>query len=161
MSINKASMFEELMDTCKKLNIEPNHILISHGGASLVYDMREYTGDIDVEVLDVGDWNILKFIYPNNIKHYPALGRCSAVDAIAVGNIDFHHPRGAFGLQGRETIIVNGFHISSQKQLLVERIKLGREKDMDDIHKLVALQLAVDDEYKAKLHELLNTQWDK
>ena len=156
MALNKTELLNELTLTCDRLNIPHHHIHISHGGAGVINGTREFTNDIDVAVLSPVTWVNILFPLENKIRYNP-LGLSVGADAIRVGNIDFHW------MDEIDISVdvhdVGGFWVSTKYQVLIERIKLGREKDKEEAVMLYK-------EYSSRLPEYLNKRfkslnWDE
>ncbi len=130
MSLDKETLLNELTTTCAQLQIPHHHIHISHGGAAVINEIRKTTGDIDVSILSVKTWERLLKANVGEFIRYEPLGLSVGADAIRVGNIDFHW------MDEIDITVdvhnVDGFWVSTNEQILIERIKLGRDKDKDE-----------------------------
>lgn len=153
MSLNKRDMLTQLAHTCEKLNIPRSIVHISHGGASLLHGLRETTEDIDVEIMNEVVWE--RLTRSHKVTRYEALGLNCGASIINVGNIDFHWSDEKD--LSTQMYAYREFFVSTKYQLLADRIKLGRSKDMGDIHKLSDFYLQLPKYLKLRLDSLLET----
>lgn len=134
--LNKEQLLSELTQACKDNNI-PHHLIhISHGAAAVINGLRETTSDIDVAVMSANIWANLfsKYGDKNHIRYDPLGFNCGA-NVIRVGNVDFHWMDEIdISVDVYECL---GFFVSSNKQILIERIKLGRDKDRAEASQLI------------------------
>ena len=158
MALNKQQLIAELTGICNTHAINYADICITCGGASTIYNLREETNDIDVDVCELEVWNKLVSIPGVKTKHYPALGLMTAADVVSIGNVDFHWRDNN---QEKDYIknysMYLGFNVSTKLELLEDRVKLGREKDLEDINLLKdEYQNLLSDELKQRLSKMLN-----
>ena len=155
MSYNKVSFLATLSAAVEALGIAKKSVTISHGGASLMLGLREATNDIDVQ-LTSSVFDILAKTHP--VKVLGALGWNGEQQVIEFQGVDFHRcPVGTIIFPYSWKDSVDGFDVTGQLQLLVDRIKLGRRKDLDDIYHLRSLWRSLPDQYKDRLSHLLDT----
>lgn len=133
MAMSKRKFSTALAETSRKLNIPRENMIISMGGASLIFGMRETTNDIDISMLDSWDRQIFNRLVFEGYKvtRYEATGTMPGVDIINVGDVELHWPDEVdLGYQHRN---YRGYRISTKYQLFVDRIKLGRDKDLAEM----------------------------
>ena len=67
-------------------------MIISMGGASLLFGLRETTNDIDILMIDTLDRQIFNRLVSegHQVKRYEQTGIMIGADIIAVGEIDLH-----------------------------------------------------------------------
>ena len=119
-----------LAETSIELNIPRENMIISMCGASLIFRLRETTNDIDFLMIDTWDRQIFNRLVSEGhpVKRYEQTGIMIGVDIIAVGDVDLHwYDETDLGYQYRN---YRGYRICTEYQLFVDRIKLGREKDI-------------------------------
>ena len=136
MAMSKRKFSTTLAETSIKLNIPRENMIISMGGASLIFGLRETTSDIDILMIDTWDRQIFNRLvaqgYP--VKRYEQTGIMIGADIIAVGDVDLHwYDETDLGYQCRN---YRGYNICTEYQLFVDRIKLGREKDLAEMQLL-------------------------
>lgn len=136
MAMSKRKFSTILAETSIKLNIPRENMIISMGGASLIFGMRETTNDIDILMIDTWDRQIFNRLvamgYP--VKRYKQTGIMIGADIIAVGDVDLHwYDEVDQSYQHRN---YHGYRICTEYQLFVDRIKLGREKDLAEMRLL-------------------------
>ncbi len=138
MALNKRELMTELSQTCDKYNIPRDKILITCGAAAVIHDLRLETNDIDVEILDERTWDNLNWSEGTTVKRYEALNLMPGADVINIGNVDFHW-RGGMpkDFDWKKVGVHRGFMCSTKVHILEDRIKLGREKDVDEVIKLL------------------------
>ena len=133
MAMSKRKFSTILAETSIKLNIPRENMIISMGGASLIFGLREATNDIDILMIDTWDRQIFNRLVAegHSVKRYPQTGIMIGADIIAVGDVDLHwYDEDDLSYQHRN---YRGYRICTEYQLLVDRIKLGREKDLAEM----------------------------
>lgn len=154
MSYNRLEFLETLTSVVDGLNIPRKAVTISHGGASLMLGLRDTTEDIDVQLAQ-GTFDVLAT--KHEVKKLSALGWNGEQSVIEVGGVDFHRSSaGAFMYPFNWRDAVNGFDVTPQLQLLVDRIKLGRVKDLSDMYKLRSIWIHLPDSFKDRLTYILD-----
>lgn len=132
MAMSKRKFSTILAETSTKLNIPRENLIIYVGGASLMYGFRHTTNDVDLMVIDSNREIFNRLVSEGHQpKRYEQTGLMPGADVISIGSADLHW---------YDEVDVNydmrnyrGYKISSRYQLFVDRIKLGRDKDMADI----------------------------
>ena len=130
MAMSKRKFSTILAETSIELNIPRENMIISMGGASLIFGLRETTNDIDILMIDTWDRQIFNRLVSEGhpVKRYEQTGIMIGADIIAVGDVDLHwYDEPDLGYQCRN---YRGYNICTEYQLFVDRIKLGREKDL-------------------------------
>lgn len=113
---------------CEELNIPKDQVIISHGGATLIWGVREETNDIDVSIPED---LFSKIAVEEEIIHRPALNQEAAVLSWIyendIGEVDYHcHKEDT---DTKELVEYAGFKVTSIKQTRIDYLKLNREKD--------------------------------
>lgn len=150
--MNKAEYFSELDKACDKFGIKKSEVIISHGGASLVFGYKDQTSDIDVSVSNEA-YEKLKAAGLEK-KVIPPFGKNPEWECVGYGNIDFHPMRPTWGKI--DTILVRGYQVTNKFTLLKDRIDLAREKDLPDVLCLLEYAGFLSDGYKGQLRNFLN-----
>lgn len=154
MSYDKQTYIETLNDAVQKLRMSKSAVVISHGGASLMLGLRDETSDIDVQ-LAPGTFEALRS--SQEVKTFGARGWSPAVDGFTFENVDFFKlPHGSILYPFEYKDRVSGYDVTSRMQLLCDRVKLGRTKDLDDILRLKSMWIYLPCHYKDRLSELLD-----
>jgi hypothetical protein len=159
--MNKEEFFKTLDNAAEKLGIKKDEIVISHGGASLYYGLRDSTNDIDVQVYFTRQTErILKDnCISANIVELPALNEnCRPVLIYPIMGVDFHirETNDTHCLQdlARTT---EGYWVTTRFRLLKDRIDLAREKDLSDAEYLFSIQgESLDLDYKTRFYQMVN-----
>lgn len=129
--LDRKQFIDILNKACESLGFDKRRIIISHGGASIMHNLRKETEDVDVSV-PKEYWDLL-VENGNEVKVLPANGHLKEVKIIEYMGVDFH-------LEGnvdpRDLMVFHGYGVTKPLRLLRDRIALGREKDVDDILKL-------------------------
>lgn len=136
MAMSKRKFSTTLAETSIKLNIPRENMIISMGGASLIFGLRETTNDIDILMIDTWDRQIFNRLVSegHQVKRYEQTGIMIGADIIAVGDVDLHwYDEVDQSYQHRN---YRGYRICTEYQLFVDRIKLGREKDLVEMRLL-------------------------
>lgn len=128
--LDKSSILSTMEYMCTLFDIPRHHIHISHGAAAVLQGIREETDDIDVAILSPKTWSNLLDYGVGDLKRYEVLGLNVAADVLGFQSVEFHWPDEIDICQDVETM--NDFLVSTKYQILVERIKLGREKDREE-----------------------------
>ena len=79
-----------------------------------------------------------------------------AADVINIGNVDFHW-RGGMpkDFDWKKVGVYRGFMCSTKVHILEDRIKLGREKDVDEVIKLLPYRNSISKELNDMIPEML------
>ena len=129
--LNKEQFLAKLNAAVESLGFDKRRVIISHGGASMMHNLRKETEDIDVSI-PKEYWDLL-IENGCEVKVLPAREYVSEVKIIEYMGVDFH-------LEGnvdpRDLTIFYGYGVTKPLRLLRDRIALGREKDVSDIMKL-------------------------
>ena len=129
--LNKEQFLAKLNAAVESLGFDKRRVIISHGGASMMHNLRKETEDIDVSI-PKEYWDLL-IENGCEVKVLPAREYVSEVKIIEYMGVDFH-------LEGnvdpRDLTIFYGYGVTKPLRLLRDRIALGREKDVPDIMKL-------------------------
>ena len=129
--LNRQQFIEILNKACESVGFDKRRVIISHGGASMLHNLRTETEDIDVSI-PKEYWDSL-IENGNEVKVLPACKYVSETKIIEYMGVDFH-------LEGnvdpRDLTIFYGYSVTKPLRLLRDRIALGREKDVPDIMKL-------------------------
>lgn len=132
--LNKEQFLAKLNAAVESLGFDKRRVIISHGGASMMHNLRKETEDIDVSI-PKEYWDLL-IENGCEVKVLPAREYVSEVKIIEYMGVDFH-------LEGnvdpRDLMCFYGYAVTKQLRLLRDRIALGREKDVSDIMKLKQL----------------------
>lgn len=149
--MDKRDILSKLSCTCLKLGIDRSEVTIVGGSASLLNKMRDETNDIDIIIgRDTYDKLLTK---PNIvITSLPPIGHFKTSSVIQVDGLDFVH---IDSLRPYQTYTRRGFKVLSKLGLLMYRIDLGTEKDLEDILQLRDLWSVLDLHYAVKLKFLL------
>ena len=154
MAYDKQGYLDTLDMAVQKLRMSKSAVVISHGGASLMLGLRNETNDIDVQ-LAPGTFEALRS--SQEVKTFSACGWSPAVDGFTFENVDFFKlPHGSILYPFEYKDKTNGYDVTSSMQLLLDRIKLGRTKDLDDILRLKSMWIYLPCHYKDRLSELLD-----
>lgn len=135
IDLNKARIIDTLKFLCSEFNVPHNHLHITHGAAAVINGIRETTRDIDVSVLSPITWEEFKGIGLVECKRYELLGLNVGADVLDFGMVELHWPD-EFDIS-QDVNVVDGFLVSTNYQILIERIKLGRDKDLEEAIKLI------------------------
>lgn len=129
--LNKEQYLAKLNAAVESLGFDKRRVIISHGGASMLHNLRTETEDIDVSI-PKEYWDLL-IENGCEVKVLPARKYVSETKIIEYMGVDFH-------LEGnvdpRDLTIFYGYGVTKPLRLLRDRIALGREKDVPDIMKL-------------------------
>lgn len=129
--LNKEQYLAKLNAAVESLGFDKRRVIISHGGASMIHNLRKETEDIDVSI-PKEYWDLL-IENGCEVKVLPAREYVSEIKIIEYMGVDFH-------LEGnvdpRDLACFYGYSVTKQLRLLRDRIALGREKDVADIYKL-------------------------
>lgn len=154
MSYNKETFLATLNEAVQTLRISKKSVTISHGGASLLLGLRDETNDIDVQ-LQPNVFDILA--RKHEVVPLDALGWNGPQQTIEFQGVDFHRYHvGSFLYPFSWKEMVDGYDVTPALQLLVDRIKTGRTKDLDDILRLRNIWINLPDHYKDRLSGLLD-----
>jgi hypothetical protein len=131
--MNKAKLIYEYNEFIKHFNIDPKNVIVSAGGACVLYGIREETSDIDVSI-PRDFFNTL--LQSKKYKTYIFKSiNFETIEVIEYNEyIDLHAER-----EKLNTTFVEGVCCLSVQNLLEEKKRLNRPKDQDDIKKLKAL----------------------
>lgn len=131
--MNKREILAELTAACAKYGIPKHVVIISYGAASVILGTKRHTKHVDVSIPKA---------YSDRLKDEGLTvrvadsdpGEIPPVEIISDGTIEFlcTDPFGR-----KEFNECEGFRIVTPKQLILDRIKIGRKKDMDDVAKLI------------------------
>ena len=154
MSYVKETFIATLNAAVEELRISKKAVTISHGGASMMLGLRDGTADIDVQLSQ----NVFDIIARGReVVKLPALGWNGEQSVVHFKGVDFHrYHKGSILFPFSWKDSVDGFDVTPQLQLLVDRIKLGRTKDFDDILRLRNIRIHLPDQFKDCLSELLD-----
>lgn len=154
MAMSKRKFSTTLAATSNKLNIPRENILISMGGASLLMGLRETTNDIDISIIDSWDRQIFHRLISegHSAKRYEQTGLMAGADIITVGDVDLHwYDEIDLNYQHRN---YRGYRICTEYQLFVDRIKLGRDKDLTEMRLLNKHYSSLPEYLKARYNQL-------
>lgn len=132
MAMSKRKFSTILAETSQKLNIPRENMIISMGGASLMFGLRQTTNDVDIMMID-SDREIFNRLVSmgHKPKRCEQTGLMSGADIISIGDADLYwydEVDTNYGVRN-----YRGYKISTRYQLFVDRLKLGRDKDIADI----------------------------
>lgn len=132
MAMSKRKFSTILAETSTKFNIPRENLIIYVGGASLMYGLHRTTNDVDLMVIDNNREIFNRLVSEGHQpKRYEQTGLMSGADVISVGLANLHWYDEIDSNYDMRNY--RGYKISSRYQLFVDRIKLGRDKDMADI----------------------------
>lgn len=155
MAMSKRKFSTILAETSQKLNIPRENMIISTGGASLIYGLCQTTNDLVIVMIDSNREIFNRLI---SIGHKPK--RCeqtefmSGADVISVGEANLYWYDEVDVNYGMRNY--RGYKISTRYQLFVDRIKLGRDEDMSDIAMLDSHYNELPPYLKDRYNELAN-----
>lgn len=129
--LDRKQFIETLNKACETIGFDKRRIIISHGGASLLHNLRKVTRDIDVSI-PKEYWDLL-IENGCEVTTLPAVGHLGEVKVIEYMGVDFHIDRNT---DPRDLAMFYGYGVTKKMRLLRDRIELGREKDVPDIIKL-------------------------
>lgn len=136
--LDKKGFVKLYNDFCKEIQYPA---VVSAGGALLVMGMRELTDDLD---LDVSDEIYDKYYYDpkyKNLIHSTPVGEYIQVkDKVSIHRLD----------RRASLTVIEGIACYSANDLLLQKLRLNREKDQEDIRKLREL---LSHEASVKLYE--------
>ena len=143
MSYDIPRYLDVLTQAAEELRIDPRLIHISHGGAALLFKIKEETSDIDVTIptLEFDSLIANGTFVKDKIIDRPALGQETAtvsyiyVNQDGSGEVDFHRARDN-DLTKKYFELENGMQVTSKIQTLIDYLKLGRDKDIETIEYL-------------------------
>lgn len=129
--LNRQQFIETLNKACESVGFDKRRVIISHGGASMLHNLRKETDDIDVSI-PKEYWDLL-IENGSVVKVLPVREHLPELRIIEYMDVDFH-------LEGivdpRDLMYFHGYGVTKPLRLLRDRIELGREKDVGDIYKL-------------------------
>lgn len=129
--LNRQQFIETLNKACESVGFDKRRVIISHGGASMLHNLRKETEDIDVSI-PKEYWDLL-IENGSEVKVLPAREHLSEVKIIEYMDVDFHLEK---NVDPRDLMLFHGYGVTKPLRLLRDRIALGREKDVSDILKL-------------------------
>lgn len=128
--LNKEQYINWLNDFYVKFNVNPKECHVSHGGSMLMLGLRELTDDIDLTVSD-SIWKMLlgmgytyKVIPTTN--QYPSI-KIMQIDEYIDVHLDDRD------LNGEDFLYEKNIYYRNAKITLVDKLKLNRTKDQNDI----------------------------
>lgn len=128
--LNKEQYINWLNDFYVKFNIDPKECHVSHGGSMLMLGLRELTDDIDLTVSD-SVWEMLLGM-GYTYKVVPALNQYPSIKIMQIDeNIDVHLDDR--DLNGEDFLYEKNIYYRNAKITLVDKLKLNRTKDQNDI----------------------------
>lgn len=129
--LNRQQFIETLDKACYSMGFDKRRIIISHGGASMLHNLRTETEDIDVSI-PKEYWDLL-IENGCEVTVLPVREHLPELKIIEYMGVDFHLEK---NVDPRDLMIFYGYGVTKQLRLLRDRIALGREKDVSDILKL-------------------------
>lgn len=150
--MNKRDYLSKLSSACLNANVHRCNVTIVGGGASLLNELKMQTNDIDVHVDEDTFWNL--YYEPASTKPIvlEAKGQFPEAQLLGNGGVDFIF---ATDLPTYPTFKHKQFNVLSKLGLLMYRIDLGRDKDMDDIRALEEHWCKLDETYTKRLKNLI------
>lgn len=132
MALTKRIIGTILAQVSTKFDIPREYITINAGAASLIHGLRNTTEDVDITIYD-RDYDIFNriLITPRLVKYYTPTGIQSGALVINEGHADLHWPD-EFDTN-YQTEKWRGYNLATKRQLFIDRIKLGREKDIAEM----------------------------
>lgn len=131
--MKKYEILAELSAFCRKYDIPKHVVTISYGAASVIIGTKRDTGDINT-FIPRDHYERLKDLGLCTKVHDCCPGEIPPVEVVYEGNVEFHciepHARKDFNE-------CNGFRVVTPKQLILDRLALGRKKDMADVGKMI------------------------
>lgn len=127
--MNYSELKSSYMRACAILGVNPEEMVLGAGGACVVYEVRLYTQDLDLEV---PDWLYDKLIsegHTETIHTNPNIVVLEYTDTIQL-----HRSSG----DGR-AVEIDGIWVYPLEKLLEQKLSLNRPKDQTDIQRLQAL----------------------
>jgi hypothetical protein len=112
---------KEIIDICNSLNLNSNKYCLGFGGALVLYGIKESTSDIDIYVT-IELFNILSQKYKVD---YATFGEPYI---IIDGVVDIF-----IGCNIGEKTYIDGIPVSTLKEIIESKKRLGRPKDKKDI----------------------------
>jgi hypothetical protein len=121
--VNRQQFIAEYLKACKVLGLPPRQVVVSAGGACLMYGLREETDDLDVDVPEAFWDKLVKAGHEPLKFHKPFPGELIQYDE----KLALHH------WEGVATRMVDGVCVYAPIALLEQKLKLNRPKDQADI----------------------------
>lgn len=153
--VNKRSFFAYLAQACIKLDIPTREkLIIVSGGACIIHGLREETSDIDVVVTDYSLLDKFK-AEGYDIKYHEPIGLKSGIHIMDIHNVSFIwydkiNPN-------MRAVKYRGYYLLTKESLLLDKVELGRSKDIPDIEKLLQYSYVLDNEMRDRLHALMSS----
>ena len=152
--VNKRSFFAYLAQACIKLDIPREKLIIVSGGACIIHGIREETRDID---LVVTDYSLLdKFKAEGyDIKYHEPIGLKSGIHIMDIHNVSFiWYDKINPNMQATK---YRGYYLITKESLLLDKVELGRSKDLPDIEKLIQYSYTLDSKMYDRLSALIQS----
>lgn len=127
---HKEVILNALDEFCDLLAIPKHLVHITHGAAAVLNGIRDTTNDIDINILGVNVWSMLQNLKMGLKVRHDMLGINPGADVIYIGQLQLHW-QDEIDLT-TEVSNIRGYLVSTKYQILVERIKLGRDKDRQE-----------------------------
>lgn len=153
--VNKRSFFAYLAQACIKLDIPTREkLIIVSGGACIIHGLREETSDIDVVVTDYSLLDKFK-AEGYDIKYHEPIGLKSGIHIMDIHNVSFIwydkiNPN-------MRAVKYRGYYLLTKESLLLDKVELGRSKDLPDIEKLSQYSYALDSKMYDRLSALVQS----
>lgn len=152
--VNKRSFFAYLAQACIKLDIPREKLIIVSGGACIIHGLREETSDIDVVVTDYSLLDKFK-AEGYDVKYYEPIGLKSGIHIMNIHNVSFiWYDRINPNMQA---VKYRGYYLLTKESLLLDKVELGRSKDLPDIKKLLQYSYTLDSEMHNRLRILIQS----
>lgn len=152
--VNKRSFFAYLAQACIKLDIPREKLIIVSGGACIIHGIRKETRDIDVVVTDYSLLDKFK-AKGYDVKYYEPIGLKSGIHIMDIHNVSFiWYDKINPNMQATK---YRGYYLLTKESLLLDKVELGRSKDLPDIKKLSQYSYALDSKMYDRLSALIQS----
>lgn len=153
--MDKRDVLSMLSTTCLNHDIDRSSITIVGGSASVILGLRDETADIDVHVDEDTKFDLWWNSSVKQEKDYLEINHMPRCQHFSIGKVSFIY---SDLLTNYPTFAHRKFKVLTKLGLLMYRIDLGREKDLDDINALGCVWSELDQGYRKKLY-LLKTKY--
>lgn len=150
--MNKRDILSILSTTCLKHRIDRNSVTIVGGGASVILGLRDETADIDTHVDEDTKFDLWWNNSVKQEKDYPEVNYMPRCQHFSFGKVSFIY---SDLLTIYPTFTHRKFKVLTKLGLLMYRIDLGREKDLEDINALECIWDELSITYQRRLKEII------
>lgn len=127
--MNKETIVEKYLQFVNEREINANDVLLSAGGACVMFGIRNETSDLDIDVPEHIFLDILVEGYPQ--KEFQGTKYVQYTDDIAVHLSTSIIP----------SILIDGVWVWQTEYILAQKLKMNRNKDQSDIEGLKKILL--------------------